>query len=582
MGVLSSSCKKPGARSVGAVLALLLGAVAVPMAIGAPAGAATSWSIAPVDTNNVYSVSCTSASSCGAIDTKGDVLVWNGSSWTTTEITATGVNLDSVDCISQLCVATTNGDADNNAQGDATVYQGLLSASPASWSAYDFDPNPINGVGCVSESECYIVDQNGDIYEGGSGGWGATPIDTADEASSSALGISAISCVPVDDFCMAVDSIGNVIEMTGGGTWAAPQLIDGASAQDDGFETISCVSATFCVAADGLGNALVFNGTTWTSTSVTTSSDPFYSISCTSSTFCMAVDPSGNAWLFDGSGWSSLGNESSFTDQPAGFWSISCPTAAWCVAADFSDDMVTFANPLEITTTTLPPATVGTAYSATLTAGGGDGQYSWAVSGTLPSGLSLDPATGVISGTPTAQFSGQLTFSVSDGSGDGPVATALTLVVAGVQTSPPSSSSTSNGASSAPASPHVVTASTPTTVPPSLLVLVGASGSKLARATLDRAGKISLRGACSGSACSGSVALSVARDGTRGVEHVVVASGRYSLATGQTASMTLVLSKAGRTILSHSDVAKRWRTTATLDNVGAVTHHGVLVAWPGR
>jgi hypothetical protein len=53
---------------------------------------------------------------------------------------------------------------------------------------------------------------------------------------------------------------------------------------------------------------------------------------------------------------------------------------------------------LTITTTSLPDSTRGQAYSYTLTEDGGPG--TWAVSG-LPAGLSLNPATGQITGTPT-------------------------------------------------------------------------------------------------------------------------------------------------------------------------------------
>jgi hypothetical protein len=58
---------------------------------------------------------------------------------------------------------------------------------------------------------------------------------------------------------------------------------------------------------------------------------------------------------------------------------------------------------LVITTSSpLPPGTVRAQYAETLTATGGSGQYIWAVSaGTLPGGLSLDAATGAISGLPT-------------------------------------------------------------------------------------------------------------------------------------------------------------------------------------
>ena len=73
------------------------------------------------------------------------------------------------------------------------------------------------------------------------------------------------------------------------------------------------------------------------------------------------------------------------------------------------------AAPLSITTASLPNGTVGAAYSATLAATGGTGPYSWSiVSGSLPSGLTLNLATGVISGTPTAAATSNFTVQVTD------------------------------------------------------------------------------------------------------------------------------------------------------------------------
>jgi sugar lactone lactonase YvrE len=65
---------------------------------------------------------------------------------------------------------------------------------------------------------------------------------------------------------------------------------------------------------------------------------------------------------------------------------------------------------LTITPATLPAATVGTAYSATLTASGGTSPYTYAVtSGALPAGITL--TGGVLAGTPAA--SGTFNFSVT-------------------------------------------------------------------------------------------------------------------------------------------------------------------------
>lgn len=86
---------------------------------------------------------------------------------------------------------------------------------------------------------------------------------------------------------------------------------------------------------------------------------------------------------------------------------------------------------LTITTTTLPGATVGVAYTQTLAASGGTTPYTWSVTaGALPAGLGIDPATGVISGTPTTAETANFTVTVTDSSA--PAATdtqALSIVV---------------------------------------------------------------------------------------------------------------------------------------------------------
>lgn len=73
-------------------------------------------------------------------------------------------------------------------------------------------------------------------------------------------------------------------------------------------------------------------------------------------------------------------------------------------------------NALNITTTGFPDGVTGVPYSATVAAVGGTTPYSWSSPGALPSGLTLDPATGVIAGTPTATGRSNFTIRVTDSS----------------------------------------------------------------------------------------------------------------------------------------------------------------------
>jgi hypothetical protein len=81
---------------------------------------------------------------------------------------------------------------------------------------------------------------------------------------------------------------------------------------------------------------------------------------------------------------------------------------------------------------TLPIGIVGLPFSATVAASGGVGPLTYSISaGALPSGLSLNAATGVISGTPLAVATGAVTIQVKDSSNPPQTATtgSLSLVV---------------------------------------------------------------------------------------------------------------------------------------------------------
>jgi large repetitive protein len=127
------------------------------------------------------------------------------------------------------------------------------------------------------------------------------------------------------------------------------------------------------------------------------------------------------------------------TPSQAGGWSFwvnlsdeNPPSASWCVPGSAQREFTITINgsgggspapgpsptptpALSITTSGLPGATVGAAYSTTLSASGGSGNKTWTIAaGSLPAGLSLD-SNGVVSGTPSAPGTASFTANVSAG-----------------------------------------------------------------------------------------------------------------------------------------------------------------------
>jgi len=88
---------------------------------------------------------------------------------------------------------------------------------------------------------------------------------------------------------------------------------------------------------------------------------------------------------------------------------------------------------IETASASLPRGAVGTVYFFTLSASGGTTPYTWAlVQGSQPPGLSFDPATATLSGTPTSSVSSDsLTFTVTDSGGPSQTASVtLALTIA--------------------------------------------------------------------------------------------------------------------------------------------------------
>ena len=134
----------------------------------------------------------------------------------------------------------------------------------------------------------------------------------------------SLSCLS-KHFCMAVDGYGNYLTWFGR-HWSAPRLVDPKGAA---LSSVSCASASFCVAVDLNDHAFAWDGRSWSAPvhvlplrSAPRPSD--YTVSCPSATFCMAGD---GVAIWDGERWSAG------LQAGVGYISAtSCAAARFCAA----------------------------------------------------------------------------------------------------------------------------------------------------------------------------------------------------------------------------------------------------------
>jgi hypothetical protein len=86
--------------------------------------------------------------------------------------------------------------------------------------------------------------------------------------------------------------------------------------------------------------------------------------------------------------------------------------------SDTQDLSIAVSAALEITTKSLPDAEVGKNYNRPVQRSGGVAPFTWSVTPNLPDGLSLNAATGQITGSPAEGTDGDysFTFTVQDSS----------------------------------------------------------------------------------------------------------------------------------------------------------------------
>jgi hypothetical protein len=258
------------------------------------------------------SLSCATATFCMAVDyNSGTASRWNGSAWSTPVVIVPGGGLSSVSCPSAgFCVAVDRA-------GDALTYADGTWRAPVKADAQ----NALGSVSCASRSFCVALDpQSAVVYDGTS--WSAPHQLTSLMMS--------VSC-PASTFCVAVDDNGDAFTYDGT-MWSGPAA-DGVSASQ-----VSCPAVGRCVVAGGDDTARLADGS-WRAP-VNVLQDPlwgFDGVSCVSASFCMATAAfdSGLNDFVPGmvEKWGGRGWEASAHDQYA-LTAVSCTSTSFCLAVD--------------------------------------------------------------------------------------------------------------------------------------------------------------------------------------------------------------------------------------------------------
>jgi hypothetical protein len=256
-----------------------------------------------------------------ALDNMGRAYHFDGTDWTGPVPSAgqpIGSGAISVSCASPtLCMAIAT------AGNQVVSWNGQAWSPPTTVSG----ANSLEAVGCAPSGYCAAVDAQGDAFAFSGQSWVGTSGDWGS--------VSAISCVS-SAFCM---SASGGLSQWDGSQWTMPNPYASASP----FTGVSCPTTSFCVAVDGAGEALQWNGTTWSApvriepgqASATTIGVALAAVSCPTTSFCLAVDDSGGALEWTDNAWTRT-----VVDGNHKLTSVSCPAPTLCVAVDASGDAI--------------------------------------------------------------------------------------------------------------------------------------------------------------------------------------------------------------------------------------------------
>jgi hypothetical protein len=183
-------------------------------------------------------------------------------------------------------------------------------------------------------------------------------------------------------------------------------VTDSSDDGDPGYATATPLAAQPAITDATLAPSTGIASTAFTITSATDAAELAHAaevdIDGTRLALCSGTVPIAGCFIYDAANHQlDLASLPAVTPGPVSVVVVADGTAST------SPSTFTFTENPQITTSSLPVAELNVPYSQTLESAGAAGALTW-TSGTLPAGLTFDPTTGVISGTPTA--AGSTTF----------------------------------------------------------------------------------------------------------------------------------------------------------------------------
>jgi len=272
----------------------------------------------------------------------------------------TQVLLNEVSCVSEsFCVAVGNYDLSGSQTTFVLSWDGTNWTQATSPSPGDV-ANHLTSVSCVSASWCIAVGEfDGTsilgfplvlLWDGSAWTQSSVPgsgtIDPVEMNSVSC--VSTSSCTAVGFYAEQFVGHHTTVLSWDGASWSIVPSPDFGDNNND-LNSVSCVSASSCVAVGfyvedaAIWRPLVlsWNGVVWTTV---TSPSPgegdnvLDSVSCVSASSCVAVGNSGfSAYTFvlswDGSAWTTIPSPNVNPDNPGDYLaSVSCVNSSWCVS----------------------------------------------------------------------------------------------------------------------------------------------------------------------------------------------------------------------------------------------------------